>query len=224
MSAASAESTPFPSIHTALPGETYPINLGGGLKSTSELAGEGGGILKATEFSLLLIASALISLGAATIELLGLGNSEGQKCHTEGDSEAAGAVLLPGAEYQLVYSSLSPPNALELAGLLSFTKFTLFCDAGTFENTFTGPLTSRLSVPESGAGTEGDSTDIELGIHCGSRTTALQEIPYYYGDNLEEIPTTLLTNPAGTGKKKACWEIEGTNLTRSRDRKLSDHV
>ena len=48
--------------------------------------------------------------------------------------------------------------------------------------------------------------------YCGNRTSAIQEIPYYYGDNLEEIPTTLLANPSGTGNKKSCESIEGTIL------------
>ena len=128
-SAASAESTPLPDLHTALPGETYPLYLGGGLASKSELVNESGGVLKGTEFSILLIASELTSLGQATIDFLGVINEEKTKCHTEGDSEAAGAILIPGAEYHLVYTSLSPTNTLELAGLILFTKFTIFCNS-----------------------------------------------------------------------------------------------
>ena len=42
---ASAESTPLPDIHTALPGETYPIDLGGKLASAEQLENAGAGCL-----------------------------------------------------------------------------------------------------------------------------------------------------------------------------------
>ena len=52
--AASAESTPLPDIYTALPGETYPIDLGGKLASAQALKSAAGGVLEGTETSVLL--------------------------------------------------------------------------------------------------------------------------------------------------------------------------
>ena len=209
---ASAESTPLPAIHTALPGELYPIVLAASGTAAAEAVNESSGLFKSHEGSVLLIASELTSLGQAIVDFLGIENAEKRTCHTEGDSEASGAVLIPGAEYHLVYTGLSPAHKLELGALMTFTKFITTCNAGAFEITATGPSIARLNVPEPGAGTEGDSTKLEGASHCGSLTTAIQEIPYYYGDNLEEIPTTLLLNPSGTGNKKSCLEAPGTTL------------
>jgi hypothetical protein len=52
--AAEAESTPLPDIHTALPGETYPLNLGGHLAGVSKLENTGGGLLEGKKLSILL--------------------------------------------------------------------------------------------------------------------------------------------------------------------------
>jgi hypothetical protein len=207
--AASAESSPLPDIHTALPGEKYPLLFSGHQTGTSELVNESGGVLKGTEFSILLKALELTSLGEATIDFYNVGNSGGEQCNTPGD--APGVVLIPNAEYHLVYTSLSPAAPLELAGLVLFTKFALTC-GGVFEITVTGPFTMRISVPKPEAGKEGDSTSLETAWHCGSLVTAIQEISYYYNDAFTQVPTTLLANFAGTGNKKACEEIEGTTL------------
>jgi hypothetical protein len=207
--AASAESSPLPKIGTALPGESYPLLLAGHQSGVSELVNESGIVLKAAEFSILLKAPKLTSLGEATIDFYGIKNKEGETCNTPGD--ATGVVLIPNAEYHLVYSSLSPVASLELAGLVLFTKFTLTCGA-VFEITVTGPLTMRISVPKPEAGKEGDSTSLETASHCGSFVTAIQEIGLYYNDQLELVATTLLENLFGTGNKKACEEIVGTTL------------
>ena len=210
---AAAAGTPLPDIQTALPGERYPIALSGGGTGSGEVVNEAGGLLLSNGGSILLTASELTSLGQATIDFSGVEEVEEHKCHTEGDSESSGAVLVPGAEYHLVYTGLSPAHTLELAGLISFTKFTTLCNLGAFEITTTGPLTARLSINAPEAGTEGDSTKLEGASHCGSFTTAIQEIPDYYGDGLEEILTTLLLNPSGTGNKKSCLEAGSTLLT-----------
>jgi hypothetical protein len=206
---ASAEESNLPDIHTALPGELYPIDLSGHTTGLSELVNESGGVLKGTEFSILLLTVELSPLGKALIDFLGVENVEKHKCHTNGDSEAAGAVLIPGAEFHLVFTNTSP---LEVAGLILFEKFLITCNSGLFEISNTGPSTARVSVPTPEAGKEGDITFLNTASHCASRVTALQEIPYYFNDNKEEVVTTLLANPSGTGNKKSCEEIVGTTL------------
>jgi hypothetical protein len=209
--AASAESTPLPDIHTALPGETYPINLGGLLISKSELQGSTGGVLEGTDVSVLLQALALTSLGQVFFKLMGTTEvAEGHKCHTEGASEESGEVIFPHMEWHLVYTSLSPVEPLELGLLWLFTKFTISCNMGAFGIAVTGPMFSRLTVPTPAAGKEGDSTDIEIATHC--RTPGSQELPYYYNDKLERVGTTLLFNVSGTGNQAGCEEIPGTLL------------
>jgi hypothetical protein len=211
-SAASAESTPLPDIHTALPGETYPLNLGGLLLSANELKGSSGGVLKGTDISTLLEARELTSLGHVFVEFLGVTEAaEGRKCHTEGASEANGEVILPNAEWHLVYTALSPAETLELGLLWLFTKFTLLCNMGAFKMTVTGPLFSRVNVTPA-AGKEGDSTDIEIATHCLTTPQGMQELPYYYNDKLERVATTLLFNVSGTGNVAGCEEIPGSLL------------
>jgi hypothetical protein len=206
---AAAGLTPVPLIFTALSGEGYPLNLGGSLKGTSELRSEAG-TLSAKEFSVLLHVAELTSLGTATIELLGVEEpKEKAKCNTAGDSEANGAVLVPNAEFHLVYSSLSP---FELAALILFTKYTITCNLGALESTITGPATARIVTPTPEAGKGEDNTSLQLASKCANKTTDLQEIPAYYNSSLELVPTTLLANIAGTGTKKACELIEGTTL------------
>jgi hypothetical protein len=207
--AASAESSPLPDIHTALPGEKYPLLLAGHQVGKSELVNESGGVLKGKEFSILLSLLELSALGPAIIDFFGVENKEKELCNTAGDG--AGVVLIPNAEFHLVYSSLSPLAPLELAALILFSKFTITCGA-IFEITNTGPSTARVSVPKPEAGKEGDSTSLETASHCGSFVTAIQEISLYYNDQLELVATTLLANPSGTGNKKSCEEIEGTTL------------
>lgn len=200
----------LPTIHTALPGETYPLNLGGHLTGTSKLFEEGGGALEGKEFSVLLNVAELTSLGTAVVDFLGVEEpKEKTKCSTPGDSEANGAVLIPGAEFHLVYTNLEP---LELGALTLFNKFIILCDAGTLEDITVGPSTTRVSVPAPTAGTEGDISFLNIASHCFNTTLASQEIPYYYNDKGEVVPTTLLANLSGTGLKKSCEEITGTTL------------
>jgi hypothetical protein len=208
--AASAESTPLPDIHIALSGETYPLNLGGLLLSTNELQGSEGGVLEGTDVSTLLQALELTSLGAAFVEFLGVKQSKGEKkkCNSSGASEANGEVKLPNAEWHLVYTALSPGETLELGALTLFTKFIVFCNAGALEIPVTGPSLSRVNVPKPVL-PEGDSTDIEIATHC--TPARLQQLPYYYNDKLERVPTTLLFSPTGT-TEPGCEEIPGTLL------------
>lgn len=209
--AASAESTPLPDIHVALPSEAYPLNLGGHLAGVSKLENTAGGLLEGTEFSILLNVKELTSLGGATIEFLGVKEvKENHKCHTTGASEANGEVLIPNAEFHLVYTALSPKENLEVGALVLFTKFVVTCNAGLFEITNTGPSMSRLNLSTTGGLTEGDANDLQTASHCP--TNGVQELPYYYNDALERVATTLLANPSGTGNVQACEEIAGTIL------------
>ncbi len=210
--AAFGESLPLPLIHTALPGERYPIFLGGQLAGEHELQNKAGGVLKAKEISVLLSALELTALGLAIIHFLGVEEVKTkQKCHVLGQSEANGEVLLPGAEYHLVYTGLSGNGEqLEVAGLVLFDKFVIFCNENALELVVTGPATTRISLTK-GTETEGDANDIEVISHC-SATAGIQEIPYYYNDSLVRVPTTLLTNVSGTGNAPFCELVQGTLL------------
>jgi hypothetical protein len=209
--AASAESTPLPDIHVALPGESYPLNLGGHLAGVSKLENTGGGLLEGTEFSILLNVTELSALGGATIEFLGVKEvKESKKCHTTGASEANGEVIIPNAEFHLVYTALSPSENLEVGALVLFTKFVVSCNAGLFEITNTGPSMSRLNLTTGSGLTEGDANDLQTASNCP--TNGVQELPYYYNDSLERVATTLLANVSGKGNVQACEEIEGTIL------------
>jgi hypothetical protein len=207
----SAESTPLPSIHTALPGETYPLNLGAHLAGVSKLENTGGSTLETDEFSALLAVKESTSLGGAVLVFLGLREvKEDHGCSTPGASEANGEVVIPNAEWHLVYTALSPSESLELGALMTFTKYTVLCNAGLYELTVTGPWLMRASVPAPEAGKEGDSTDIDIDSHCP--TNGVQELPYYYDDTLTRVATTLLQNLEGSGNQQACEEIDGTVL------------
>jgi hypothetical protein len=209
--AASAESTPLPDIHTALPGETYPVNLGAHLAGVSELESTGESPdLEAREFSALLAVGELTSLGTAALVFLGLEEGkEHLKCHTSGASEERGEVVIPNAEWHLVYTALTPGEHLELGVLMLFTTYTVLCDAGLFELIVKGQWLMRANVPTPEAGKEGDSTDIEIASDCSS--PGVQELPYYYNDALTRVATTLLQN-VGLGNKQACEAIAGTVL------------
>ncbi len=212
VSAAFAESSPLPLIHTALPGELYPVNLGGSLTATTELRSAEGGLLNAREISVLLQAKELTALGSALVDFLGVvEEAGGQKCHTLGDLEVNGEVLLSGAEYHLVYTGLSGlGEQLEVAALILFDKVRVFCNADTFELSMTGPWTMRVSLTTGGV--EGDASDIDVASRCVSETSGIQEIPYYYNDSSIRVPTTLLVNVQGTGNKPFCWLFGGTLL------------
>ena len=210
--AACAESTPLPDIHTVLSGETYPLALGGHLASLSRLEAAGfGSVLEGTEVSTLLLISEITSLGTGSLLFLGVRLSRTAQCDTLGASEANGEVVVPGLEWHLVYTGLSPSETLELGALMSFPKFTIFCGADTFELPVTGPLLARVNVPTPAAGTEGDSNDIEIASH-NNGTKGHQELPYYYNDTLERVPTTLLINVSGTGNVAGAEEIASTLL------------
>ncbi len=211
--AAFGESLPLPLIHTALPGELYPIKLGGSVLGAHTLNSASGGVLTATDVSVLLEAKELTALGQGLIEFLGTTNTASkEKCHTLGQSEANGEVLLTGVEYHLVYTGLSGlGEQLEVAGLVLFDKFKIFCNKDTFQITTTGPATTRISLTK-GSETEGDANDIEVISHCFSTSTGIQEIPYYYNDSLERVATTLLANPSGLGNEPFCELVEGTLL------------
>ena len=211
--AAFGESLPLPLIHTALPGELYPIKLGGSILGAHQLLSASGGALSATDVSVLLEAKELTALGQAAILFSGTKEvKSGTNCHTLGDSETEGVVLLSGVEYHLVYTGLSGlGEQLEVAGLVLFDKFKIFCNADTFQIAITGPSTTRISLTK-GTETEGDAKDIEVVSHCFNTSTGIQEIPYYYNDSLERVPTTLLANPSGTGNEPDCELVEGTLL------------
>ena len=208
---ASAESTPLPDIHTALPGETYPIDLGGQLESTQDLEDSLGQIPEWSKTSVLLSALELTSLGLAVVVFLGVKEAAApnRRCANNGGTEESGEVTLPNAEYHLVYTALSPSENLELAALVLFTKFTISCGhfAEPEEFVVTGPSMMRVNPT---AGTEGDATDLQLASHCSA--TGVQELPYYYNDQLARVATTLLVNALDIGAKQACEEIPGTIL------------
>ena len=133
------------------------------------------------------------------------------KCANKGGTEESGEVTLPNAEYHLVYTALSPSENLELAALVLFTKFTILCGkfAEPLEIVVTGPSMVRVNPT---AGTEGDGSALEIASHCSSVTAGAQELPYYYGDPLERIATTLLISVSGLEAKPGCEEIPGTIL------------
>ena len=111
----------------------------------------------------------------------------------------------------LVYTAMSPAEKLELGALILFTKFAITCNMGAFEMTVTGPLLARVNVPTPAVGTEGDSTDIEVASNCTA--DGVQELPYYYDDDLKRVATTLLLDVSGAGNKPGCWEIPTVLLT-----------
>ena len=211
--AASAESTPLPLIHTALKGEVYPINLVALVEQEKEndiALANANSKLPAKDVHILLEAKELTALGQASIDFLGVHeeHAEAKLCNTLGDSE--GVVLVPDAEWHLVYTALSPKEILETAALTLFSKFIIFC--GAAETTVEGPSLGRvLDKPESGM--ENDSTDMEIHQHCSNLETGIQEISSYFNDKLELLEKQLLiANISGTGKANACEEIKKTLL------------
>ena len=212
-SAAGAESTPLPLIHTALKGEVYPINLLALAKETNEndiALANLNGKLPAKEVHILLEAKELTALGQGTIDFLFVHEpgAGGTKCNTTGDSE--GVVLVPDVEWHLVYTALSPKENLESAALTLFSKFTIFC--GATEIVVLGSSLGRvLDKPESGM--ENDSTDLEIHQHCSNIETGVQEISSYFNDKLELVEKQLLSsNLSGLGFANSCEEIKPTLL------------
>jgi hypothetical protein len=209
--AANAESTPLPDIHTALPTDTYPIKLEGKAKQTVE--GDLAFVNAVTKLpfeslSVLYEVKALTSLGQFSMTLTNVHENKKPeaKCNTAGD--VTGIVLFTG-EFDLVYTSLSPAKALELAALHLFPNpLVILCNEGTLTTEVEPPFLGRVS-PNPAA--NGDDTNFDLAIHCTS--PGVQEISSYFNDNLTELTGVLLKiNISGTGSLNACLEVKPTIL------------
>jgi hypothetical protein len=211
--AASAESTPLPLIHTALPGETYPIDLEGEVKSAGIKLANPVKALPATLVSILLLVNELTALGPASIDFTGV-KLETKFCHTPGDSEPEGAVLIPDAEFHMVYTSLSPGKELETAGLILFSKFVIICgEVKPTEFVISPPSMSRLSEVPGNSANGGDSTEIETATHCSNETNGIAELSSYFTDSSIEVTKQLLAvTVSGVGPENGCEEIPGTLL------------
>jgi hypothetical protein len=212
-SAAFAESTPLPLIHTALKGEVYPINLIGLVEQTEEgdiQLANADSTLEAKALHILLEAKELTALGQGTIVFLGVHEKGvgGEKCNSTGG--AVGEVTIPDVEWHLVYTALSPKEILESAVLTLFSKLTFKC--GALETTVTAPNLGRLlDKPESGL--ENDSVDMEIHTHCSNIANGIQELSSYFNDKLELLTGQLLkANISGTGSVNSCQEIKPTLL------------
>ena len=206
--AAFAESTPLPQVHTALPGENYPLNLLGQKTATTEgeiALANTTGELPARTISVLLALSELGSLGTALILFTGVGEPvEGGKCNTTGD--AVGVVLVPETQWHLVYTSLSP---LETADLILVPKFTMTC--GAILTTVEKPLLGKFVETPGNSLNGGDSTQIATTTHCSNRETGTQEVSSYFNDSsLLETGQLLKANISGLGNANSCEEIAGT--------------
>jgi hypothetical protein len=208
--AASAESTPLPDIHVALAGEAYPLDLAGEVKSAGIKLENEISKLPATLVSILLLVSELTSLGLALIDFTGVEEPVNKEtCKTTGDG--AGVVLIPNAEWHMVYTSLSPTHTLETAGLILFSKFIITC--GALETTTTGPSMARLSEVPGNSTNGGDSTAIETASHCVAGKQGLAEVLSYFTDQLVELTNVLLkASISGGASTRACEEIPGTLL------------
>jgi len=206
--AASVESTSLPDIRIALPGELYPLDLAGEVKSTGIKLQNEITELPAALISVLLLVSEFTSLGAALIDVGGV-EIFAEKCNTTGDG--VGVVLVPNAEWHLVYTSLSPGKVLETAGLILFSKFIIFC--GAAETVVTGPWMWRLSPVPGNNTNGGDSTAVEAASHCASGKPSVQEVLSYFTDSSSEVTGQLLkASIIGTESTRACWEVPGTLL------------
>ena len=205
-----AESTPLPDITTALAGERYPIVIEGEAKQTVEgditLASSTAQV-PAESVRMAATFTELTALGAATVEFKGVHEkgSEGAKCNTAGD--AAGVVLVPDAQFDVVYTGLSPSSVLETAGLVLFSKLLFTC--GAIETTVEPALVVRARRVTEG----GDSTGLEVEAHCSNIANGIQELSAYFNGKLELREKQLLkANIAGTGNANACEEIKPTLL------------
>ena len=211
--AAFADSTPLPQVHTALPGENYPLYLLGQKTATTEgeiaLANSTIELLAGT-VSVLLALSELGSLGTALVMLTGVREEAavgGTKCSTTGDAE--GVVLLPETQWHLVYTSLSPGKELETGGLILVPRFTLTC--GALVLTVEGPSLGRFAEIPGNSSNSGDSTQITTATHCSNEATGTQEVSLYFNDSsLKVTGQLLLENFEGLGNENSCLEIGGT--------------
>jgi hypothetical protein len=211
--AASAESMPLPLIHTALPGETYPLDLAGEVKSDGITLANSLTSLPATLVSILLLVKELTALGPASIDFSGVREfGSATKCNTVGDDE--GIVLVPGAEFHFAYTSLSPGKVLETAKLILFSKFVIVCGVDEpVEVVVTGPLLSRFSEVPGNSANGGDSTEVQTVTHCSNATNGIQEISSYFTDSTIEVTKQLLLAVvSGMEPVNACLEIPGTLL------------
>jgi hypothetical protein len=212
VSAAFAESTPLPLIHTALPGETYPIDIGGKVVSNGIQIQNTSGLLPATLVSILIEAKELTALGPAKITFTGVNEpTNNVKCETEGAGE--GTVIPPDAEWHMVYTALSPGHELETAGLILFSKFVIKClGMIPLETVVTAPSLSRFSEVPGNSANGGDSTEIETGTHCTAKK-GFAEISSYFTDSSIEVTKQLLTaSISGGAEEFSCEEIPGTLL------------
>jgi hypothetical protein len=208
VSTAFAESTPLPLIHTALPSEAYPIDLGGIVVNDGIQIENTSGVLPATLVSVLLEAKELTALGAVKITFTGVGEPVGSvKCETEGAGE--GTVVVPDALWHMVYTALSPGHVLETAGLMLFSKLVLRC--GASEIVVTPPLLMRFSEVPGNSANGGDSTEIEAAMHCSS-ISGVQEISSYFTDSSVEVTKQLLSANLFGASEPACLEVPGTLL------------
>jgi hypothetical protein len=209
VSAAFAESTPLPLIHTALPGETYPIDIGGKVVSNAIQIQNTSGSLPMTLVSVLLEAKELSALGPAKITFTGVNEPKNkEKCETEGAGE--GTVIVPDAEWHMVYTALSPGHVLETAGLILFSQFTLHC--GALETVVTGPLMMRFSEVPGNSANGADSTEIESATHCTTKV-GFAEISSYFTDSSIEVTKQLFSaSISGGAEEFSCLEIPGTLL------------
>jgi hypothetical protein len=211
-SAASAESTPLPDLHTALSGELYPLDLQGEVKTagkTIELSNVSGD-LAANFVSILLHLQELSSLGTALVLFKAVEEPvSGESCKTAG--QEAGVVAVPEPIWHIVYTSLSPTHTLETGTLILFPKFEITC--GALITTTIAPNMGRLSEIPGNSGNEGDSTMIETATHCSNAANGIQEISSYFEDSLAETTLQLLkASISGTASSNSCEEIPGTPL------------
>ena len=207
--AAFAESTPLPQIHTALTGESYPLNLLG--QKTAAVEGEialanSTSELPAGTISVLLAVSELASLGTALLLFTGVREEAGvggTQCNTTGDGP--GVVLVEGL-WHLVYMSLSP---LETADLLLVPKFTMTC--GALLTTIEGHLLGKFVETSGNSTNGGDSTQITTNTHCSNKAAGTQEVSSYFNDSsLLETDQLLKANISGLGNANSCEEVAGT--------------
>ena len=207
--AAFAESTPLPQVHTALPGENYPLNLLG--QKTSAVEGEitlanTDGEVPAGTISVLLALSELGSLGTALVLFTKVHEEHAPKveCNTTGD--APGVVLVPETQWHLVYTSFSP---LETGGLILVPKFSFTC--GAVITTTEGPNLGKFVEIPGNSSNGGDSTQIATNTHCSNRETGTQELSSYFNDSsLLETGQLLKANISGLGNSNSCEEVAGT--------------
>jgi hypothetical protein len=214
-SAAAAESTPLPLIHTALPGETYPLDLAGEVKSNGiRLLASAAGVITATLVSILLLVNELTALGPALIDFTGA-ERLGNKCRSLGDE--AGVVLVPNAAFHLVYTSLSPAKVLETAALFLYTILSIDCGPAEMpeeeEDIASEQFMSRISEVPGNNTNSGDSTQIQTATHCSNIANGIQEISSYFTDSTIEVTGQLsLMRYNGGATLNACFEIPGTLL------------